>query len=178
LAVKAFRAVNVVIIMAVLLAGCGQSGDRTPADPAAPSATAAAGPSTLLQFTAKTIDGVDFSGQSLVGKPAVMWFWAPWCPICQGEAPGVAQVAHSNPGVSFVGVAAQDQVPAMQNFVAKYQLGFFPQLADVNASVWRQFGVTAQPAFAFVSKDGSVDVVKNGLSEPDLAHRVITLAAA
>jgi peroxiredoxin len=89
----------------------------------------------------------------------------------------VGQVAHANPGVSFVGVAAQDQVPAMQNFVAKYQLGFFPHLADVNASVWRHFGVTAQPAFAFVSIDGSVEV-KNGLSKPDLAHRVGTLAAA
>jgi thiol-disulfide isomerase/thioredoxin len=178
LAVKAFRAVNLVIITAVLLAGCGQSGNRTPTEPSGPSAAPAAGPSTLLQFTAKTIDGVGFSGQSLVGKPAVLWFWAPWCPICQSEAPGVGQVAHASPAVSFVGVAAQDQVPAMQDFVAKYQLGFFPQLADVNASVWRQFGVTAQPAFAFVSKDGSVDVVKNGLSEPDLAQRVITLAAA
>jgi thiol-disulfide isomerase/thioredoxin len=176
--VSVVRAVGLLIIVAMLLAGCGQSANRTAAQPAGPSATPAADPSPLLQFTAKTIDGAEFSGQSLVGKPAVLWFWAPWCPICQGEAPGVGQVAHANPGVSFVGVAAQDQVPAMQNFVAKYQLGFFPHLADVNASVWRHFGVTAQPAYAFVSIDGSVDVVKNGLSEPDLARRVGTLAPA
>ena len=128
-----------------------------------------------LQFTGTTLSGAPFNGASLQGKPAVLWFWAPWCPICQGEAPGVAQVAHSNPGVSFVGVAAQDQVPAMQNFVAKYQLGFFPQLADVNAFGLAALRGAAQPAFAFVSMRRLVDVVKNGLSEPDLAHRVISL---
>jgi thiol-disulfide isomerase/thioredoxin len=178
LVVSVIRAAGRLIIVAVLLAGCGQSANRTPAETPEPSATPAAGASTLLQFTAKTTDGVEFSGQSLVGKPAVLWFWAPWCPICQGEAPGVGQIAHANPGVSFVGVAAQDQVPAMQNFVARYQLGFFPHLADVSASVWRHFGVTAQPAFAFVSADGSVDVVKSSLSEPDLAHRVGALGPA
>ena len=170
---KAFRAVDLVIIVAVLVAGCGQSGSRTLAEP-----TPAADPSTLLQFTAKTIDGVNFSGQSLVGKPAVLWFWGPWCPVCEGEAPGVGQVAHSNPGVSFVGVAAQDQVPAMRDFITNYQLGFFTHLADVDASVWRRFGVTAQPAFAFISAAGSVDVVKRDLAEQDLAQRVVTLGAS
>jgi hypothetical protein len=32
-------------------------------------------------FTAKTVDGKEFSGESLTGKPAVLWFWAdelPW----------------------------------------------------------------------------------------------------
>jgi hypothetical protein len=28
-----------------------------------------------LHLTAKTVDGADFSGQSLAGKPAVLWFW-------------------------------------------------------------------------------------------------------
>ncbi|GAC1401751.1 MAG: protein disulfide oxidoreductase [Mycobacterium sp.] len=130
-----------------------------------------------LQFTAKTINGQDFSGQSLARKPAVLWFWAPWCTTCQGEAPGVAKAARANPAVTFVGVAAQDQVPAMQNFVAKYGLGF-TNLADLDGSIWRQFGVTIQPAFAFISPDGSVDVVKRTLSEQDLAARISTLAAA
>ena len=24
-----------------------------------------------------------------VGKPAVLWFWTPWCPFCNAEAPNV-----------------------------------------------------------------------------------------
>jgi thiol-disulfide isomerase/thioredoxin len=113
----------------------------------------------VLQFSAKTVDGVDFSGQSLAGKPAVLWFWAPWCPTCQAEAPAVAKAAQTHPSLTFLGVAARDQVPAMKHFVATYKMAGFTHLADVDASVWRHFGITEQPAFAFIAADGSAQVV-------------------
>ncbi|MDQ3689795.1 MAG: protein disulfide oxidoreductase, partial [Chloroflexota bacterium] len=84
----------------------------------------------------------------------------------------------ANTGVTFVGVAAQDEVPAMQKFVSKYKMDSFAHLADLDASVWTRFGVTAQPAFAFIGADGSVDVVKGTLSEQDLVARVGALASA
>jgi thiol-disulfide isomerase/thioredoxin len=59
-----------------------------------------------LQFTGATLSGAPFNGASLQGKPAVLWFWTPWCPFCNAEAPGVSQVAAANPAVTFVGVAA------------------------------------------------------------------------
>jgi thiol-disulfide isomerase/thioredoxin len=95
-----------------------------------------------LEFSAKTLDGKYFSGQDLTGKPAVLWFWAPWCPTCQGEAPSVAKAVQTHPAVTFVGVAARDQVPAMKQFVAKYQMAGYTQLADLDGSVWRHFGIT------------------------------------
>jgi len=164
-----------------LVAGCsGTGGDgasvtpgASPADQTAP-ASAAVVPAEL-DFTAETVGGPEFSGQSLAGKPAVFWFWAPWCPTCQREAPDVAKVARANPDATFVGVAALDQEPAMQAFVDKYDVGFFTNIADVDGAVWQRFGVTAQPAFAFVGADGSVDVVRGTLSEPALSTRVSTL---
>jgi thiol-disulfide isomerase/thioredoxin len=129
-----------------------------------------------LQFTAKTLEGQEFSGKSLLGKPAVLWFWAPWCPTCQGEAPMVAKVAAAHPTVTFVGVGAQDQLPALQDFVDKYHVNEFTELADTHAEVWAKFGVTRQPAFAFVSGDGDVDVVKGSVPESDLTARVQALA--
>ena len=35
-----------------------------------------------LQFTGTTLSGAPFNGASLQGKPAVLWFWTPWCPFC------------------------------------------------------------------------------------------------
>ncbi|MGZ5363369.1 MAG: redoxin domain-containing protein, partial [Mycobacterium sp.] len=67
-----------------------------------------------LQFTGTTLAGAPFSGSSLVGKPAVLWFWTPWCPFCNAEAPNISQVAAANPDVTFVGVAARSDVSAMQ----------------------------------------------------------------
>jgi thiol-disulfide isomerase/thioredoxin len=106
----------------------------------------------------------------------VLWFWAPWCPTCQQEAPQVARVAADNPAVTFVGVGAQDQLPALQTFAAKYGVDKFTELADTHAAVWAKFGVTRQPAYAFVSYDGNVDVVRGSLSESELTKRVHALA--
>lgn len=127
--------------------------------------------------SAKTLDGHDFHGESLLGKPAVLWFWAPWCPTCQGEAPVVGQVAASHPEVTFVGVAGLDQVPAMQEFVNKYPVKTFTQLADTDGSVWANFGVTQQPAYAFVDPHGNVDVVRGRMSQDELTRRVTALTS-
>ncbi|MUM15447.1 redoxin domain-containing protein [Mycobacterium sp. CBMA271] len=127
--------------------------------------------STLLNFTAKTIDGADFAGSSLAGKKAVLWFWAPWCPTCQKEAPDLQKAATAHPDVTFIGVAAQDQVPAMRGFVTKYGLTF-TQLADTDAKVWALYDVTRQPAFAFLGSEGKAEVIKSPLSGPEIEKKI------
>ncbi len=130
-----------------------------------------------LQFSAETLDGASFDGADLAGKPAVLWFWAPWCPNCRSEAPQVAAAAAANPDVTFIGVAAQDELPAMQSFVTDYGVGGFQHLADLDASIWQRFGVTYQPAYAFVGADGSIDVVKSRVSAEELDSRLASLSS-
>ena len=172
-----FRMIAAAALAVLFVAACtSPSGSKPSAAPGA--ATATPHRTTVpaqLQFTAKTVDGQDFSGQSLLGKPAVLWFWAPWCPVCQGEAPMVGRMATAHPAVRFVGVAGLDRLPAMQQFVAKYPVNGFTHLADTDGSVWAKFDVTHQPAFAFIRPDGGISVVKGDLSEPDLDQRVTVL---
>ncbi len=163
-------------------AGCGGSAETTESVAAGTAPTVAsettasvASVPAQLDFVAQTVGGQEFSGQTLAGKPAVFWFWAPWCPTCQREAPEVAEAARANPDATFVGVAALDQQPAMQEFVDRYDLDFFTNIADIDGAVWQRFGVTAQPAFAFVTADGSVDVVPGTLGAPALNTRISTL---
>ena len=130
-----------------------------------------------LQFTATTLSGAPFNGASLQGKPAVLWFWTPWCPFCNAEAPGVSQVAATNPGVTFVGVAAHSDVGAMQGFVSKYNLRF-TNLNDADGSVWARYNVPWQPAYVFYRADGSSTFVNNPTSAmpaDELAGRVAAL---
>lgn len=128
-----------------------------------------------LQFTATTLEGDTFDGAELAGSPSVLWFWAPWCPICQAEAPEIAEAAAAHPGVTFVGVAARDEVPAMEAFVQNHDLDGFTHLADVDGAVWAQFGVTYQPAFAFVGADGSIEVISGRLSPSELDERLTAI---
>ena len=130
-----------------------------------------------LQFSGTTLSGAPFSGASLQGKPAVLWFWTPWCPFCNAEASGVGQVAAANPGVTFVGVAAHSDVGAMQNFVSKYNVNF-TNLNDADGSIWARYNVPWQPAYVFYRSDGSSTFVNNPTSampQQELAGRVAAL---
>ncbi|MBU8826196.1 protein disulfide oxidoreductase [Mycolicibacterium goodii] len=130
-----------------------------------------------LQFTGTTLSGAPFNGSSLAGKPAVLWFWTPWCPFCNAEAPSVSQVAAANPQVTFVGVAARSDVAAMQGFVDKYNLNF-TNLNDADGSIWARYNVPWQPAYVFYRADGSSTFVNNptsAMSKQELSDRVAAL---
>ena len=132
-----------------------------------------------LQFTSTTLSGAPFNGAGLQGRPAVLWFWTPWCPFCNAEAPSVSAVAAANPKVAFVGVAARSDVTAMQDFVSKYNLNF-TNLNDADGSIWRAFNVPWQPAYVFHKPDGSSDFVNNptsAMSQQELTDRVAALTA-
>lgn len=130
-----------------------------------------------LNFTGTTLSGASFNGSSLQGKPAVLWFWAPWCPFCNAEAPGVSQVSASNPKVTFLGIAGRSDVGQMQNFVSKYGLNF-TNLNDADGSLWARYNVPWQPAYVFYRADGSSTFINNpvgAMSQQELADRVAAL---
>lgn len=132
-----------------------------------------------LDFTGTTLSGAPFNGASLKGKPAVLWFWTPWCPFCNQEAPSVSAVSAANPGVTFVGVSTRSDVGSMENFVSKYNLNF-TNLNDANGSIWAQFNVPWQPAYVFFKADGTSTFVNNpvsAMSQQELTDRVRALTA-
>lgn len=130
-----------------------------------------------LNFTGTTLSGAQFNGTSLQGKPAVLWFWTPWCPFCNQEAPSVAAVSAANPGVTFVGIATRADNSALQGFVAKYGLNF-TNINDADGSIWAKFNVPWQPAYVFLRPDGSSSFVNNptsAMSQQELSDRVSAL---
>ncbi|MCB0924086.1 MAG: redoxin domain-containing protein [Mycobacterium sp.] len=132
-----------------------------------------------LNFTGTTLSGGTFDGTSLQGKPAVLWFWTPWCPFCNQEAPAVAAVSAANPAVTFVGIAARADLAALQGFVSKYNLTF-TNINDADGSIWAQFNVPWQPAYVFLRPNGSSTFVNNptsAMTEQELSDRVRALTS-
>ncbi|MCV7400548.1 protein disulfide oxidoreductase [Mycobacterium fragae] len=162
--VSATKALTAVLIAAGILLGLCS----------APRAQAA---DDRLQFTGTTLSGAPFNGASLQGKRSVLWFWTPWCPYCNAEAPGLSQVAAANPAVTFVGIAARSEVAAMQNFVSKYNLNF-TNLNDADGAIWSAYNVPWQPAWVFYNSDGTSTFVNNttaAMSQQELSDRVTAL---
>jgi len=63
----------------------------------------------------------------------------------------------------------------MQEFINKFGVGSFDHIADDDGTVWAEFGVTSQPAFAFINDDGTVKTVVSRLGEERLAEEIAAL---
>ncbi|MEQ4719567.1 redoxin domain-containing protein [Nonomuraea sp. B19D2] len=179
-----------VVVAGLLAAACGASDEVVrsdapvsatvaPATPApVPTASEQASVPEALRFTATTLGGQQFDGASLAGKPVVFWFWAPWCPKCQSEAPAVKAAAAKYPDVAFVGIAGLDGEAAMKDFVRRTGTGAFVQLSDEKGAVWTRLGVSQQSTFVFMKPDGSTEKASGPLGSDDLDRHVAKLRAA
>ncbi|CAN5769069.1 hypothetical protein BH24ACT4_BH24ACT4_12590 [soil metagenome] len=157
--------------LAFLVAACGGSSDGGSSDDAAGGATSAEGGPPA--FTAANLAGADVDSASFAGQPTVLWFWAPWCTICRAEASGVVEAAGElGDDVAVLGVAGRGEVPEMEDFVSDTGTDGLTHVVDEDGSIWSEYGVAAQPAFAFISADGEVATVVGAIPQAELVHRL------
>lgn len=139
---------RVVLVLAALLlaGGCG-----TPA-PAARTA-----PADTLAFTGRTLDGRTYDASVLAGKPALLWFWAPWCATCASQAGAVTdmQLTHGD-RLGILGVAGMGDNAAMHEFVDDMEVGTVTNLDDEAGTLWKRFGITEQSTYVLVDRTGRV----------------------
>lgn len=110
-------------------------------------------------ITGTLLDGSQFAAQQLQGKPALIYFWATWCPICRAEIGAINAVAADYPVLSVAMQSGADAEVAA--YVAEEQVRF-PVLNDP-AGVWaRRYGVQGVPASFIVNGDGEIEFVEVG----------------
>jgi thiol-disulfide isomerase/thioredoxin len=189
-----FRTISLAAALALSLAACGDGGggedteagaQPTAVDsPAAASDTgedapAASGSPAGVTFEAEKLGGGTLSSASLAGKDTVLWFWAPWCTVCRGEAPNVTAAAAAFEGkVDVIGVAGRGEVSEMEDFVSDTDTGALTHIVDDSGAIWSGYGVAAQPSFAFIDDEGNVEVHVGALGEDGITDRLDALIAA
>jgi thiol-disulfide isomerase/thioredoxin len=153
------------------------SAPEATADADAAAEPAADVPEQLQFSTTTVVDGEAFDAATLAGKNTILWFWAPWCPTCQAESGSVAQANAELPeGVMMMGVAGRADVADMQGFVDDFGVEGFIHLADEDGSIWSNFGVAYQPAFALIDDDGTITTIPGSLSKDGILDAAAKLA--
>jgi thiol-disulfide isomerase/thioredoxin len=166
------RLAAVALLTMLGVTACSGSADDQAASPAQQAVANQAGTATTqpadsqpatgvvpatLKFDGTTLDGKPFSGAALAGRPTVLWFWAPWCATCFGQAASVADMqAEFGTKVNLLGVAGLGDAKAMKEFVTDGEVGNVTHLNDQAGKVWKKFKIAEQSTFVFLDKDGKV----------------------
>ena len=179
------KLISALVLTLLAATGCGSEGEEKTASPdmaSSPAATASAAPEgspstetpALWKFKATSLKGEAFDGSTLAGKPVVLWFWAPWCPTCQGEGPAVSAAAKKyGDKVAFVGVAGLDKSKEqMDAFVSRTGTSNFTHLDDRTGSLYKHFKVTSQSSYLVVNPEGGTHSAVGPLSEADLSELI------
>ncbi|MEO3784775.1 redoxin family protein [Actinocorallia sp. B10E7] len=177
------KLISVLVMTALAATACGsEEKEEKPSAASSTTVTASAEPEkssaaetpALWKFQATSLDGKPFDGSSLTGEPVVLWFWAPWCPTCQGEGPAVAATAKKyGDKVKFVGVAGLDKnKEQMDAFVSRTGTSNFVHLDDRTGELYKHFKVTSQSSYLLVNPDGGTHSAVGPLSESALSELI------
>ena len=99
------------------------------------------------------LSGGQFELSSLKGKPALVHFWATWCPVCKMGEGDIAQLARD---YEVITVAMQSGEPGEINaYLAERNLDF-PVLSDPYGEFAGTWGVPGVPANFILDASGTI----------------------
>ena len=116
--------------------------------------------------------------ESLAGHPAVLNFWASWCPPCADEAPDLnaLSVRYGGLGVRFVGVDFNDAVDEARAFARRHDVPY--TLVHDTRGVRQDFGVSAPPETFVLDASGRAVVRIEGPVDTPLLEPYVRIAVA
>jgi thiol-disulfide isomerase/thioredoxin len=142
----------------------------------APRATPVAAVSSTLAFSGRTLDGAAFDASTMAGRPAILWFWAPWCATCASEAQSINDLRTVyGDRLGILGIAGMGTNSAMHQFVSDLEVANV-NLDDQAGVLWKRFGITEQSTYVLVDRHGTV-VTTGYLDDLQLTDKVTSLVA-
>lgn len=149
----------------------GASADS--ADPPSGAGTAEPPPASeerpVPQARFNYFDGSVGTLADLAGTPAVINFWASWCPPCITEMPAFEAVhVELAAQVAFLGFNVGDEPEAARELAERTGVTY-PLAEDPDSRIFRAFGGFGMPTTALVSPEGMiVHVISSRLRAQDL----------
>lgn len=165
----------------VFFAACSQAGTE-PADAggAAASAEGSTAPSPgadAASFDFALFDGSQSSTTAFAGQPAVINFWASWCPSCVAEMSAAFRpvAADFDREVAFIGMNIQDERDRARALLDETGVVWI-NAEDPDGTLFVELGGLGMPFTVFIDAAGAIVDTHNGpLNEPQLRDAVAEL---
>jgi len=109
-------------------------------------------------FTQQTIAGKN-AMQMVAKGPAIIYFWAEWCGICEMMQSAVSGVLTEYPGITIA--IKSGGVEQVKQHMQQQQLNW-PVVNDPNGDIARQYGVKAVPRLIILNQNGDVALTASG----------------
>jgi thiol-disulfide isomerase/thioredoxin len=88
-------------------------------------------------------------------KPTLLWFWAPWCSVCNGEAAKIQQLAAEHgQELDVVAIGGRDEVDNAPVFVERHGFTAPQVLFDETMRIWEHYRIPGQPGAVLLDTDG------------------------
>lgn len=108
-------------------------------------------------FTARQVDGKEFTLSSLQGKYVVLDFWGSWCKWCIKGFPDMktAYAKHKDK-VEFVGIACRDSEEKWKSATAKYELPWISVLNPAEGDLVKVYEIQGYPTKIVIDPQGRI----------------------
>lgn len=140
-------------------------------------ALAAAAIEPAPRFHAKSMDGENFSNESVKGKVVLLQFWATWCKYCRGEQPVVDELTREFADRGLV-VLAVDFMESKKT-VKKYLDGM-PRACKVvlseETNLAAMYPARSFPFYVVIDRDGNVAGTQKGAGGAVALRRLLSKA--
>ena len=148
------------LLLVLPLAGCGNTEENPQSAPSAADAIGIMAGQRAPDFTLNDLSGKSFTLSELRGKkPALIIFWATWCPACLQAIPYFSDIyaQYSTRGLEVISIniATNDPLPRVQSFQEVNKLPY-RILYDEKNDVSRVYGVFGIPTSLLIDRDGSI----------------------
>ena len=165
----------ILILVTLLLCGCGQAANQPTQSPT--TAPTQGNPNAAPDFTMYTKEGTAVKLSDLEGKPTILNFWASWCGPCKSEMPEL-EAAYKKYGdkINFAMVDLTDGKSETKEDASSYitSQGYtFPVYYDLDLAGAMAYGVSSIPFTIFINAKGEmVAYYKGAMDEKTLQNGI------
>jgi thiol-disulfide isomerase/thioredoxin len=163
------------VVGAVLYMGAARAtAQREHSDPAAGTYSQSEAVNVgWTDLSAATFDGETFSMGRITGSPAILYFWATWCPQCKVQREVLGSLSREwGDQAQVIALTVDDDVASVRRYLERHTS--LSRELQATPELLRRFSVDGLPTLVVIDANGTVRSVSRGLSDAAELRRIVS----